>query len=62
MEGQVSTYHIRDDGAKYSLTLGSGVFLLGDMEFYQPSPPLFFAEAMTETVVSSFLWRNTGMH
>ncbi|WP_274941765.1 Crp/Fnr family transcriptional regulator [Chordicoccus furentiruminis] len=50
VEGQVSIYHIRDDGAKYSLTLGSGVFLLGDMEFYQPSPPLFFAEAMTETV------------
>lgn len=50
VDGQVSIYHIRDDGTKYSLTQGSGVFLLGDMEFYQPSPSLFFAEALTETV------------
>lgn len=48
--GEVSIYHIRADGTKYSLTQGSGVFLLGDMEFYQPSPSLFFAEAMTPTV------------
>lgn len=50
VNGEVSIYHIRDDGTKYSLTQESGVFLLGDMEFYQPSPSLFFAEALTETV------------
>lgn len=50
VDGQVSIYHIRDDGTKYSLTQGTGVFVLGDMEFYQPSPSLFFAEALSETV------------
>ncbi|WP_205839029.1 Crp/Fnr family transcriptional regulator [Bilifractor porci] len=50
VDGQVSIYHIRDDGTKYSLTQGGAVFLLGDMEFYQSSPVLFFAEALTETV------------
>lgn len=50
ISGEVSIYHIRDDGTKYSLVQGSGLFLLGDMEFYQPSPSLFFAEAMTDTV------------
>lgn len=50
VDGQISIYYIRDDGTKYSLTQGNGVFLLGDMEFYQPSPSLFFAEALTETV------------
>lgn len=50
VSGAISIYHIRDDGTKYSLAQGSGLFLLGDMEFYQPSPSLFFAEAMTDTV------------
>lgn len=50
VSGEVSIYHIRDDGTKYSLVQGGGLFLLGDMEFYKPSPSLFFAEAMTETV------------
>lgn len=39
--GEISIYHIRDDGTKYSLIQGSGIFLLGDMEFYHPSPSLF---------------------
>lgn len=50
VSGEVSIYHIRDDGTKYSLAQGSGLFVLGDMEFYQPSPSLFFAEALTDTV------------
>lgn len=50
VSGAISIYHIRDDGTKYSLAQGSGLFLLGDLEFYQPSPSLFFAEAMTDTV------------
>lgn len=50
VDGQVSIYYIRDDGTKYSLTQENGVLLLGDIEFYQPSPSLFFVEALTETV------------
>lgn len=50
VRGEVSIYHIRDDGTKYSLAQGSSPFLLGDMEFYQSSPTLFFAEAVTDTV------------
>lgn len=50
VEGEISIYHIRDDGTKYSLTQGNGIFILGDMEFYQTSPSLFFAEALTATV------------
>lgn len=50
VSGEVSIYHIRDDGTKYSLAQGSGIFVLGDLEFYRPSPSLFFAEALAETV------------
>lgn len=50
VRGEVSIYHIRDDGTRYSLAQGSGMFLLGDAEFSRPSPTLFFAEAVTRTV------------
>ena len=50
VSGTISIYHIREDGTRYSLAQGQGPFLLGDMEFYQPSPSLFFVEALTDTM------------
>ena len=47
VEGTVNIYHIRDDGSKYFIAMNEGIYLLGDMEFMNPAPCIYFAEAVT---------------
>ncbi len=56
IEGTVNIYHIRDDGSKYFIAMNEGIYLLGDMEFMNPAPCIYFAEAVTPvTAVVIFL-------
>ena len=47
IEGTVNIYHIRDDGSKYFIAMNEGIYLLGDMEFMNPAPCIYFVEAVS---------------
>ena len=48
-KGEISIFHIGEDGTIYSLAHTNGIFLLGDMQFITPEEvPAFYAEARTE--------------
>lgn len=51
IKGIVNIYHIRDDGSKYFIAMNEGIYLLGDMEFMNPAPCIYFAEAVTSVTV-----------
>ena len=52
IEGTVNIYHIRDDGSKYFIAMNEGIYLLGDMEFMNPAPCIYFVEAVTPVTVA----------
>lgn len=52
IEGTVNIYHIRDDGSKYFIAMNEGIYLLGDMEFMNPAPCIYFVEAVTTVTVA----------
>lgn len=52
IEGTVNIYHIRDDGSKYFIAMNEGIHLLGDMEFMNPAPCIYFVEAVSPVTVA----------
>ena len=52
IEGTVNIYHIRDDGSKYFIAMNEGIYLLGDMEFMNPAPCIYFVEAVSPVTVA----------
>lgn len=62
IEGTVNIYHIRDDGSKYFIAMNEGIYLLGDMEFMNPAPCIYFVEAVTPVTVAVLSLKNIAMY
>lgn len=52
--GSLNIYFIRDDGTRYSLSIGNTDYLLGDMDIFYNRSNNVFAEASEESICISF--------
>ena len=60
-KGEISIFHIGEDGTIYSLAHTNGIFLLGDMQFITPEEvPAFYAEARTEAETARLVSQTIG--
>jgi CRP-like cAMP-binding protein len=55
VSGSLNIYFIRDDGTRYSLSIGNTDYILGDMECFYPRSSNVFVEATEDVLCVSFL-------